>query len=261
MNTYKKRNYFILSIAFLVVFTGCATSKLQTQSKMSQTIFLTPVEKSLRIVYVDVKNTSGQEIDNVLPILQRKLQAKGYTLTDNPQTANYILVANILFANNKQENNAKDGAILGTVAGIGVANQHNRGGGRKLLSGVAGGAIGGVLASMTEDTIIQMLVDISVKEKTKQSVSTSVQGSYGEAKIIDGKRAGFMNTFGGDIRSKEGGGVMKDNINQNSSQNYTTNYIEKRTRIFAEATRKDLTLEEALPILGTKIASQIAAIF
>ena len=106
-----------------------------------------------------------------------------------------------------------------------------------------------------------MVVDINVRERTNQKVFTTTGADIGQAVIKDGKRAGFMNSFAGKAKSKNGGGTMNDNMTQTSSQQYETNYIEKQTKIFAEATQMDLKLESALPILEKKIAAQIAGIF
>lgn len=243
------------------LFTGCMTTQLQTQVKTSKSIFLNPVKKSERIVYVDIKNTSGQDLDNLMPIVEKKLQSRGYKLTEDPANAKYILLANVLFANDKKENNAAGGAVAGAALGGGVAGYNNNGAGGTILAGAAGAVVGGLLAKLTEDTIYQMVVDVSIREKTDQKVYNSKNTSTGEAKITDGKAAGFMNSFGGKIRNKNGGGKMDGNMQESNNQHFETNYIDNRTRIFAEATKKDLQLEEALPILEKKIASQIAGIF
>jgi Cdc6-like AAA superfamily ATPase len=58
------------------IFSGCATTELQTQTKMTQTIFVDPVKKSDRTIYVSVKNTSGQNIGDFEQKLDNKLAAK-----------------------------------------------------------------------------------------------------------------------------------------------------------------------------------------
>ncbi len=262
MKKFKKVVSMVAATAIMgAVFSGCATNELQTQSNMSRSIFLNPVKKSLRIVYVDVKNTSGQEMYTLLPLLEKNLKARGYKLTDDPEMAQYVLMANVLFANDKKENNTAGGAVAGAAAGAGVASYNNNGAGGTILAGAAAGLIGGLIAKSFEDTIFQMVVDVNVREKSNQKVLTSTGGEVGQVEIKDGKRAGFMNSFAGKARNKNGGGTMDDQMTETSTQQYETNYIERRTKIFAEATKVDLKLEEALPILERKIASQIAGIF
>lgn len=257
----KGLSLFVSATLAGMLFTGCATTELQTQSKMSRSIFLNPVKKSLRVVYVDVKNTSGQELNNFLPLLEKKLIGKGYKLTDDPDKAKYVLMVNTLFANDKKENNAANAAALGTATGVGIGGYNGKGVGSSLLIGAGVGLVTGLIGKFTEDTIYQMVVDINIREKTNQKVYTTTGGSVGQASVSDGRRAGFMNTFGGKVRNNKGGGSMSDNITESSSQQYSTNYIEKRTTIFAEATKMNLKLQEALPILEEKMSSQIAGIF
>ena len=250
-----------MAIASSLLFTGCATTELQTQSKMTRSVFITPVKKSERIIYVDVKNTSGQDLNNLLSLTEQKLTNRGYKLTDDPEIAKYILVANVLFANNKKENNATGGALALGAAGAGVGAYNSNSAGGVVAGGLIGAGIGALVGKLTEDTIYQMVVDINVKERTDQKVFTSTGANTGQAKVQDSRRAGFMNSFGGTVRSNEGGGSLNDNIMESSNQHYETNFIEKNTRIFAEATKMNLELAEALPILENKMSSQIAGIF
>lgn len=255
----KKYRYIQILLVALLFFTGCATTELQTQAKMTQSVFLNPVKKSQRIIYVDIKNTSGEEIDVLMPLVEKKLQAKGYKLTDDPELAQYILQANVLFANDKKENNAAGGAVVGGAVGVGGHNSDSTG--TTVAAGAAGAVIGGLLAKWTEDTVFQMVVDVNIREKTNKEVYTTKGNVSATATIEDKKRAGFMNTFGGKVRSTKGGGELNDNSKSATEQYYSTNYIESKTRVFAEATQKDLKKEHAIPILEKKIASQIAGIF
>ncbi len=258
-----KKGFSILmsSIVATALFTGCATTELQTQAKMSRSIFLNPVKKSLRVIYIDVKNTSGQDLSQLLPLLEQKIQAKGYKLTDDPDKARYVLMVNALFANDKKETNSTQAAGLGGSIGTMAGAYNGKGMGGSLLIGAAAGLVTGLIGKATEDTIYQMVVDINIREKTNQKVYTTNGGSVGQVGIQDKRRAGFMNSFGGKVRSNNGGGEMNDAITENSSQQYSTDYIEKRSRIFAEATKMGLKLEEALPILEEKMATQISGIF
>jgi hypothetical protein len=248
----------VIGVLGVSLFTGCATTQLQTQAKMTRSIFLEPVKKSQKIVYVTVKNTSGHEI-NLEPKLVSLIRQKGYKITDDPDTAKYILIVNVLFADNLREANAANAAsTAGTIGAI--AGSFN-GGRDSLITGLAAAAVGGVLGKITEDNIFRMVVDVSVREKINQKVITSENSSIGQAVITNQRRAGFMNTFAGPIRSKDGAGKLNDNIQEQKQQQYATDYIEKKTRVFAEAIKMNLTLAEAMPILEEKIAKQIAGIF
>lgn len=242
-----------------VLFTGCATTELQTKTKMTRSIFLDPVAKSQRTVFVSIKNTSENDIDLEDDVIAG-LKKKGYQVVDDPDKAKYILMANILFADNLKEANSARAA--GTAGAIGATAGTMSGGGRDgLVTGLAAAAVGGLVGKLTEDEIYRMVVDVVVRQKTKQSVETSESSAMGQAQISDKKRAGFMNSFAGPIRSNDSAGELHDNIQEQKTQHYAANYIEKKTKIFAEALKMNLKLEEALPILEKKMSKQIVNIF
>ncbi len=240
------------------LFTGCATTQLQTQAKMTRSIFLNPVRKEQRTVFVAVRNTSGQNVHLKNKIISQ-LRNKGYRVIDDPDAAKYILMVNVLFANNAKEANAANAAgTAGTVGAVAGSMSSGRDG---IIGGLAAAAIGGILGKATEDDIFRMVVDIDIKEKTNQNVSVSDGSSIGQATITNQRRAGFANQFAGPIGSKDGAGKLNGNMTEEKNQNYETHYIEKRTRIFAEATKMDLSLSKAMPILEDKISKSIAGIF
>jgi outer membrane lipoprotein SlyB len=256
----KLRKFVSLTIAGFMAFwlTGCATTQLQTQAKMTRSVFLDPVKKEQKTIFVAVRNTSGQEV-NLEDKLIAELQKKGYRIVDDPEMAKFVLMVNVLFANNLKEVNAPGGATAGSSIGAAVGSS---GGSRDAIVGaVAGAVIGGVLAKATEDDIFRMVVDVVVRQKIDQKVAVSEESSIGQANTANQRRAGFMNTFAGPIRSKDGAGKLYDNIHEQKNQQYATNYIEKKTRIFAEAVKLNLQLVEAIPILENKISKSIAGIF
>jgi len=248
-----------------LLFTGCATTELQTQAKMTRSIFLDPVARSQKTVFVSVKNTSGNGIDLTNNIVSG-LKKKGYIVVDDPAQAKYILMANILFANNLREDNTGKGVVAGTTAGLigGMAAGGSSGGTvqERIVGAVVGAVAGGLIAHAGEDDIYRMVVDVDVREKTNQKVSTIDSTTEGQSVVENQERAGLINDFAGKIKSKDGaGGKLIDGINEGKQQVYATNYIDKKTKVFAEAVKNGLKLEEALPILSKKVSQQIVAIF
>lgn len=75
----KIRNLTLSIVLASTLFSGCATTELQTNVRMSQSVFIDPVKKELRTVFISSKNTSGQPI-NLEQSLSNELQAKGYKL-------------------------------------------------------------------------------------------------------------------------------------------------------------------------------------
>ena len=141
-------------MAALIILCSCAATQvalehkdLDTQTKMSETIFLDPVPKSQKTVYVQVKNTSDQKMNLTKPIISA-IQSHGYKVVNNPNHAHYVLQANVLKVG-KMSRSASQSAIGGGYgsalagAGTGVAlgalsNNSNA----ALAGGIVGGAIG-----------------------------------------------------------------------------------------------------------------------
>jgi hypothetical protein len=63
---------------------------------MSDSIFLNPVPKSQRTVYVEIKNTSDQASFNISKDVKPAIEGKGYRVIDNPDKAHDRLQAKIL---------------------------------------------------------------------------------------------------------------------------------------------------------------------
>ena len=244
----------------LILFSGCLTQTLQTKSTMAQSLFVDPVSPAKRVVFIAVRNTSGHVV-NLQSKLESQLMQKGYSITQDPEEATFIIQANILHCDIKQENNAADAAIVGAGAGAGVGAYNHSSATATVIGGVAGAAIGGLFGKLTEGTIFQMQVDINIRQVTGTEVWADDGQRIGQAGVSDEKRAGFLNSFGGNVRDTQGGGKLYSNSVNYNNQMYARNYIEKQTTLLAEATRHNLTLDEAIPALEDKVATQISGIF
>src|SRR5574344_996416 len=129
MNRLKSLGIGIVTATIL--FSGCATTELQTSAKMSQSVFINPVKKELRTVFISSKNTSGQRI-NLENTLIAELQAKGYKIVDDPELASYVLMVNVLYCDRKQENNALGAGVAAGAIGAGVSGYNNGGAGQMI---------------------------------------------------------------------------------------------------------------------------------
>ena len=65
--------------------TSIVKKDLDVQTKMSDTIFLDPVEPDRRIVYLNVRNTSDKSNFDIAGPVPRVLEGKGYTLLPIPK--------------------------------------------------------------------------------------------------------------------------------------------------------------------------------
>ena len=62
---------------------------------MSDTVFLEPVSPDKRIVYVRVRNTTDKDIQ-VDQAIKSSIESNGFTVTNNPDEAYFMIQANIL---------------------------------------------------------------------------------------------------------------------------------------------------------------------
>lgn len=247
------------SLVAMSLLTGCVTTTLETTATMTQSIFIDPVAKEKRIVFLNIKNTSGQNI-NLESKLRTLLEQKGYMITDNPDEATFILSTNILYCDKKQENNAAGAASIGAGVGAGVGAYNHGSASATIGTGIGGALIGGLIGKLTEDTIYQMQVDINIKQKAKGKVLSSRGALQGQASVSDGRKSGFTNSFAGPVRG-DNTGRLNSNISSSTAQTYESDYIEQVTMMFAEATKMNLKIEEAIPALEDKMANQIAGLF
>ena len=151
-------------LASSMLMTGCATLELETNVKMTKSIFLKPINKENKTIYLSLKNITDDNLD-VLPPLKKLLREKNYTIVENSTDAQYILMINILFANNLKEANAiKVGAGLGATSAV-VAAVGNAGTKNSLLIGASVALASGLITKALEDETYRAVVDISLQEK------------------------------------------------------------------------------------------------
>lgn len=92
----------LLACLLLPLLGGCtamhtSVSKrdLDVQTRMSRSIWLTPVEPEQRTVWLDVRNTSAAPELDLRSELAGQLQAKGYQVLDNADAAQFWLQINV----------------------------------------------------------------------------------------------------------------------------------------------------------------------
>ncbi len=244
------------SVLAMSLLSGCLTTSLQTNSTMSQSIFLDPVVKEKRVVFLNIKNTSSCQI-HLEHKLKSSLEAKGYQISDDLENSTYILSTNVLYCDKKQENNTAGGALAGGAVGAGISAYNSSSAGGAIA---AGALLGGLLAKVSEDTIYQMQVDVNIKQKIQNKVLNQNVNINSQASVRDKKASGFLNSFGGNVRNEKVG-QLNANLTSSTQQSYESDYVERSTIILAEAVKTGLKLEEASEILEDKITAQIAGLF
>ena len=215
--------------------------ELETGVKMSDTIFLMP-KKMKKTVFIQVKNTSKYQLQ-FADALRQKLEAKGYTVVDDPQKANYWIQANVRYIGRMKRTAADEmvskgygGAIIGGTVGAVIGS--NAGGSTATAVGTAVGALAGAAAEDAANTLVQVVnysgvVDVLISERTEKPVEEVMN-----SKVAQGSSAtNFQN-----IRR-------------------TGHFMRYKTRIVVSATKRNLEFQEAAPVLKDQLATCIAGIF
>lgn len=142
-----------LTIALL---TGCAATMtalehkdLRVQTHLSDSIFLDIENQKARSVHLYIRNTSGQSIDIVGPIVQA-LQQRGYTVTADPRSAFYLLQGNIRYVGQADLRQTLTAGYGGPVLGAAIGALA----GRDLL-GVGVGALTGTALELVAGTLVK----------------------------------------------------------------------------------------------------------
>jgi hypothetical protein len=230
------------------VFTGCAATQtaiehhsLETTTKLSETVFLSPVPHSQKTIFLQVKNTSGQKISLQEP-LQKALQFSGYQVLQDPQNAHYLLQANILTLTKMDEAASKlalgggyGSALAGSAVGAALGSMSGMG-----RNGVIGGAAAGGLLSLAADSLVKnvnytMITDVQISERIGRDV-----------RVREEQRS----------KLKNGSASVTQQVSIRDS-----GYQHYRTRIVSNANQVNLSFEKARPVLEKGLVTTLSGIF
>uniref|UniRef100_A0A486XPT8 TraT complement resistance n=1 Tax=Rheinheimera sp. BAL341 TaxID=1708203 RepID=A0A486XPT8_9GAMM len=89
-------------IAILLVLSGCtavhtsvAKRHLDVQTRMSETVYLDPVEPEQRTIFLDIRNTTAEYQLPLADDVRNFMLQRGYQLVDSPLNAQYWLQVNV----------------------------------------------------------------------------------------------------------------------------------------------------------------------
>jgi outer membrane lipoprotein SlyB len=231
----------------VAVLTGCAATQtalehgsLQVSTKQSETIFLDPVSNAQKTVYVSVKNTSDEEID-IAPQLKTALSSHGYKVINNPNSAHYLLQANVLKVGKMSVaasqsalgggyGSAIAGAVAGTAAGSLTASSTGM-----IAGGLAGGVIGMAADSLVKDVNYTMITDVQISERVGKGIKVNEQ---------------FQSHL------KNGSATVTSQTSSRDSQ-----YQRYRTRVVSNADKVNLKFSDARVSLEQGLVKVISGIF
>ncbi|MCF8042292.1 MAG: complement resistance protein TraT [Desulfarculaceae bacterium] len=218
-------------------YTGIRYKDLKVENKMSASVFMDPVPPAQRTVFIQVRNTSDKQF-NLQPDIVAAVQAKGFTVVNDPNKAHYWLQANVLSVGLTDESaleKSKMAGFGGPIAGgaIGAVLGGSQAGAGAAIGAVAGGAAELISGAMVKVNTYAVVTDLQISERgaspTSQTFNTRLQQGTGNTTV--------------------------------SQQSASTSGMKKyQTRIISTARQTGLEWPEAYPALRQGIAQSIAGV-
>ena len=226
---------------------GCNTTtkiikhgKLEVETKMSETIFLDPIEDEKKTVLLQIRNTSDKSGLDVESKIRLAVVNKGYRIVNSPKQANIMIQANILQVGKSTLENPFEALSGGYGSGLqgfatGAALAGATGGsGRSMLGiGLLAGVGNTILDAAVEVVTFTMTTDLQISEKADgEYVSESSDASI-----------------------KQGTSGYKK-----STWEKKTSWKKYQTRIMSVGKKTNLKFEEAEPKLTEGLVKSISGL-
>jgi hypothetical protein len=231
----------------IVSLVGCNTTskmikhgKLEVQTKMSETIFLDPIENEKRTVLLQIRNTSDKSGLDVESKIRLAIENKGYTIVNSPKQANIMIQANILQVGKSTLENPFEALSGGYGSGLegfatGAALAGATGGsGRSMLGiGLLTGIGNTVLDAAVEVVNFTMTTDLQISEKAE-----------------------------GDYVSESSDANLKQGTSDHKKSTWKkkTNWKKYQTKIMSVAKKTNLKFEEVEPKLTEGLVKSISGL-
>ncbi len=252
-----KQTWILTGIMILsLILSGCAAvhtsiakKDLDVQTKMSDSIFLDPVEPSKKIIYLNIRNTSDKTNFDIGATVSRALEGRGYRITNNPKEAHYWLQVNVLSVDKASPTAAEaalragyggmgGGAVLGAAVGTATG---------AAMAGWTGAGIGG-LAGAAAFGIADTVANAAVKDVTFMAIT--------DVEIAERAEEGVIVREDRRQDAKQGiGGARRQSSTKVSEMN------KFRTRVVSTANKANLQYEEAAVELTNGLARSISGLF
>lgn len=246
----KKVNKVILSALAVSILganlSSCVTASIYANHKnltitsnMSSSVFLDPAPKAKKIIFVEIKNTTTQDISVLKKNVISDLQEAGWTITYDPSKAFHMIQANVLQAGLSKDHASANsmisegfssilgGAAIGTGVGLIASNA--------MTGGIVGLGVAGadyVGQQFVKDKTYSIITDVQISQKVDAEISEQTNAS-----LVNGSSS--------------------------TSQSYsgTTNWHKTRVRVGTIADQINLDLETAMPKVEIGLAKEISGIF
>lgn len=242
----------LAAMAGIVQFLGgCAATQvalskkdLDVQTRTSTAVFVDPVPREKRTIYLDVKS-GVMEFDRrafkrFIKEQFTQFNDNGYKIIDDPDKAQFQMIVYVLNLEKTDPTAAEaalrqgymGGAVLAGAAAGGLTTHSRRG-------AVAGGLIGGaaefISGSLVKDVTYMLVCDIQIKEKAAKGVLVRKDTQI-DTKVSD---AGTSRQTASEVSNRK----------------------EYRTRIVTTAEQANLELKDAQELMFKKTAYAMAGFF
>ncbi len=246
-----------LLLASAIAVAGCAATSvavskknLDVQAKTSTAVFVDPVPRAERTVFVDIRSGVSEFDRRAFSRFVKEQFAtneNGYKIVDDPDSAHYLMLIYVLSLEKSSPTAAQAALQQGYVGGdiaagatAGALIGSSRAGG---YNGYRGGAIGGLAAgvastiadSAVHDVTYMLICDVSIRERAAKGVLVRKDTAI-TAKVSDA-------------------GSSQQRVSEVSDRK------EYRTRIVTTANKVNLDIAEAQDPMFTKTAYAMAGFF
>ncbi|MDF1692380.1 MAG: complement resistance protein TraT [Zhongshania sp.] len=247
--------YILAGLLSLSLLSGCAATSvalgkkdLEVQTKTSTSVFVDPVSRDKRTVYLDVRSGVMEFDRNAFTRVIREQFAasdKGYRIVDDPDQAHFQMLVYVL---NLEEGNLsaaqsalQEGyvgggeALAGGAVGAVIGANRGHGWGGAALGAVAASGLSMVANALVKDVTFMLVCDISIRERVADGVYV--------------RRDTQLNN-----QASDSGSSM-------SRVSEVTDRKDYRTRIVTTANKANLELVEAQESMFQKTAYAMAGFF
>ena len=226
---------------------GCNTASemikhgnLEVETKMSETVFLDPIDDNKKTVLLQIRNTSDKSGLEIESKIRSAIESKGYRIVNSTQSANIMIQANVLQVGKSTLENpfqaltgGYGSGLEGFVIGAAIAGATG-GSGRSMLGiGLITGIGNTILDAAVEVVNFTMITDLQISEKA------------------DGEYVSESS----DANLKQGTSGYKK-----STWEKKTNWKKYQTRIMSVAKKTNLKFEEAEPKLTEGLVKSISGL-
>lgn len=240
-------------LGLLATLGGCAATQvalskkdLDVQARTSTAVFVDPVSREKRTIYLDVKS-GVMEFDRrafkqFVKEQFTQFNDNGYQIIDDPEAAQFQMVAYVLNLEKASPTAAQaalgqgymGGAVLAGAAAGGLANSSRPWVGAG-TGAIVGGAAEMITGSLVKDVTYMLVCDVQIQEKAKAGVIVRKDTKI-NTKVSDS-------------------GTSQQRVSEASDRK------EYRTRIVTTANKANLKLEEAQDLMFKKTAYAMSGFF